>query len=574
MRNRILITSALPYINGVKHLGNLVGSLLPADVHARFRRQVGDEVLFICGTDEHGTPAELGARAAGQDIQTYCDAQHAIQAESYRGLGLSFDHFGRTSRPHNHALTQHFYRRLDAAGLIDERSVRQVWSPADRRFLPDRYVLGTCPRCGSPDARGDQCDDCGALLDPTDLVRPRSALSGATDLELRESRQLFLRQSALVGRLQAWLAARAGWPPFVLSLARSLVSADLRDRCITRDLAWGVRVPRRGFEDKVFYVWFDAPIGYVAATQEWAEQDPARRDWRGWWYPANNVRYIQFLAKDNVPFHAVNFPATLIGSGEPWKTVDVIKGFHWLTYEGGKFSTSRGRGIFADAALEELPADLWRWWLIANAPETADTDFTVARFAADVNKDLADVLGNLVNRIAAFTVQAFGPHVPEIGTPGEHERALAAEIEHRVAAVRRHHEALEFRRAAAETRAIWARANAYVQDAAPWTLLKSDPARAAAATRTALNLVRVSAIVAWSIIPALAGEVLASLGGGQSIPPWPARAGHDLLAARHAPIRPAGRLVNKVSDDQVARLVQRFGPRQTKARNPRFSAGA
>ena len=287
-------------------------------MHAPFRRQIGDEVLFICGTDEHGTPAELGARAAGQGIETYCDAQHAIQAESYRGFGLSFDHFGRTSGAHNHALTQHFYRRLDAAGLIDERSVRQVWSPADRRFLPDRYVLGTCPRCGSPNARGDQCDDCGALLDPTDLVRPRSALSGAADLELRESRHLFLRQSALVGRLQAWLATRAGWPPFVLSLAKSLVTADLHDRCITRDLAWGVRVPRPGFEDKVFYVWFDAPIGYIAATQEWAEQDPARRDWRDWWYPADDVRYIQFLAKDNVPFHAVNFPASLIGSGEPW----------------------------------------------------------------------------------------------------------------------------------------------------------------------------------------------------------------------------------------------------------------
>ena len=312
MRNRILITSDLPYINGVKHLGNLVGSLLPADVHARFRRQIGDEVLFICGTDEHGTPAELGALAAGQDVQAYCDAQHAIQANVYRDFGLSFDHFGRTSRPQNHALTQHFYRRLDAAGLIDERNVRQVWSPADRRFLPDRYVLGTCPRCGADQARGDQCDDCGALLDPADLVRPRSALSGASDLELRESRHLFVRQSALLDQLNAWLATRSCWPPFVLSLARSLLTADLRDRCITRDLAWGVPVPRPGFENKVFYVWFDAPIGYIAATQEWAAAEPGR-EWRDWWCPARDVRYVQFLGKDNVPFHAVNFPATQSG---------------------------------------------------------------------------------------------------------------------------------------------------------------------------------------------------------------------------------------------------------------------
>ena len=398
--SKILITSALPYINGVKHLGNLVGSLLPADVHARFRRQLGDEVLFICGTDEHGTPAELGAIEAGEDVRHYCDAQHAIQADVYRRFGLSFDHFGRSSCRQNHALTQHFYRRLDAAGLIEERSVRQVWSSVDRRFLPDRYVLGTCPHCGFAAARGDQCDGCGTLLDPADLVRPRSALSGDTRVELRASRHRFLRQSLLVDRLNAWVGTRTGWPPFVAALARSWLTSDLRDRCITRDLSWGVPVP--GFENKVFYVWFDAPIAYIAATQEWAERDPARRDWQDWWWQADDVRYIQFLGKDNVPFHAVSFPATLIGSGEPWKTVDVIKGFHWLNYEGGKFSTSRRRGIFTDAALEELPADLWRWWLIANAPETSDTDFTVGRFAADVNKDLADVFGNLVNRLVRF----------------------------------------------------------------------------------------------------------------------------------------------------------------------------
>ena len=552
--NKILITSAIPYVNGVKHLGNLVGSLLPADVHARFRRQCGDDVLFICGTDEHGTPAELGAIAAGQDIRTYCDEQHALQADIYRRFGLSFDHFGRSSSPQNHALTQHFYRRLDAAGLIDERVVRQVWSPADRRFLPDRYVLGTCPHCGFDAARGDQCDGCDSLLDPPELIRPRSALSGDTALELRDSRHLFLRQSLLVERLRAWLDTRSGWPPFVVSLAQSWLTADLRDRCITRDLAWGVPVPRPGFEGKVFYVWFDAPIAYIAATQEWAERNGG--DWRTWWQD-DDARYAQFLGKDNVPFHAVSFPATLIGSGEPWKTVDVIKGFHWLTYAGGKFSTSRRRGIFTDTALQELPADLWRWWLIANAPESADTDFTVARFAADVNKDLADVFGNLVNRTLRFTAQAFDARVPAGGEPGERERALAAEVAQRVAQLRAHHEALEFRRAAAETRALWARANAYLQEAAPWTALKSDPKQAAVVTRTALALIRLSATVAWSIVPTLAGKVLAALGEDAAIPPWPT---HDLLADAWAgrPIDVIGPLVAKVTDDHVARLESQF----------------
>jgi methionyl-tRNA synthetase len=547
--SKILITSALPYINGVKHLGNLVGSLLPADVHARFRRQVGDEVLFICGTDEHGTPAELGAIEAGEDVRHYCDAQHAIQADIYRRFGLSFDHFGRSSCRQNHALTQHFYRRLDAAGLIEERPVRQVWSSIDRRFLPDRYVLGTCPHCGSAAARGDQCDACGTLLDPADLLQPRSALSGDTGVELRATRHSFLRQSLLVDRLDAWVGTRTGWPAFVTALARSWLTSDLRDRCITRDLSWGVPVP--GAANKVFYVWFDAPIGYIAATQEWAEGDPARRNWKDWWWQADDISYIQFLGKDNVPFHAVSFPATLIGSGEPWKTVDVIKGFHWLTYEGGKFSTSRRRGIFTDAALEELPADLWRWWLIANAPETSDTDFTVSRFAADVNKDLADVFGNLVNRVVCFSAQAFGGRVPGEGKAGEREHALSAEIGTRVARLRTHHEALEFRQAAAETRAVWARANAYVQETAPWTAI---------VTRTALNLVRLSAVLAWSIVPTLAGQVLSALGEDAPIPRWPEHAGSGLALDLHAgqPIGPIGPLVVKLGAADIARLSQRF----------------
>jgi methionyl-tRNA synthetase len=560
-KSKFLITSAIPYINGVKHLGNLAGSLLPADVHARFRRQVGDEVLFICGTDEHGTPAELGAAEAGQEPQAYCDAQHALQADVYRRFGLCFDHFGRSSSAQNHALTQHFYRRLDAAGLIDERDVRQVWSPADHRFLPDRYVLGTCPHCGSGEARGDQCDQCGALLDPVELIAPRSALSGETRLEVRLSRHLFLRQSLLVDRLQQWLGTRSGWPPFVVSLTRSWLTSDLKDRCITRDLAWGVPVPRPGFEGKVFYVWFDAPIAYIAATQEWAAADPARRDWRRWWWDADDVRYVQFLGKDNVPFHAVSFPATLLGSGEPWKTVDVIKGFHWLAYEGGKFSTSRQRGIFADAALEELPADLWRWWLIANAPETADTDFTVRRFAEGVNKDLADVFGNLVNRTTRFAVQAFGAQVPGDGSCGAAEHELAAEVARRVALLHGHHEALEFRRAAAETRAIWGLANAYLQERAPWSLVKSDRGAAAAVTHVALNLVRLSATIAWSIVPGLAAKVLAALGDTNAVPSWPEDPERELqrIALRPRSIAPLPPLVTKIDEEKIAHLERRFG---------------
>ncbi|WP_377849009.1 methionine--tRNA ligase [Bosea sp. UC22_33] len=476
----------------------------------------------------------MAAARAGVGPRDFCDREHDRQADVYRRFGLSFDYFGRSSSHSNHALTQHFYRQLDAAGLIDERIVPQVWSPTDGRYLPDRYVLGTCPHCGAAEARGDQCDTCGTLLDPVDLIGPRSALSGDARLELRESRHLFLRQSALVDRLNGWLDTRSGWPPFVVSLARSWLTADLKDRCITRDLAWGVPVPRPGFEGKVFYVWFDAPIAYIAATQDWA--DTRGRDWREWWWgdAACASRYIQFLGKDNVPFHTVSFPGTLLGSGEPWRTVDVVKGFHWLTHEGGKFSTSQGRGLSCEAALNALPSDLWRWWLIANAPESADVDFRATRFAADVNKDLADVFGNLVQRVTRFTQKAFDGRVPEGGELGGAERALAATVKERVAAIRAHHEAREFRHAAAETRALWSAANAYVQAAAPWSKLRENRLGAAVATRTALRLIEICATVAWSIIPNLATSAIAAVGGtvGACSPAWPDDIEGQLLLGR------------------------------------------
>ncbi len=556
---RYLITSALPYVNGVKHLGNLIGSLLPADVHARFRRQTGAEVLFICGTDDHGTPTELSAAAAGEEIAAFCDRQHAIQADIYRRFGLSFDHFGRSSSPQNHSLTQHFYKRLDAAGLIEERDFQQYWSDIDRRFLPDRYIVGTCPKCGNDRARGDQCDCCGALLDPIDLGAPRSAISGDTDLKYRATRHLFLRQSQLVDRIRAWVGTRTGWPSWVRALALSWLNDSLHDRCITRDLSWGIPVPRPGFETKVFYVWFDAPIAYIGATQEWADANPSARDWKRWWWDAEDVEYIQFLGKDNVPFHTVSFPVTLFGSGEPWKTADTVKGFHWLTYEGGKFSTSQQRGIFTDVALDALPADLWRWWLIANAPETGDTDFQLLRFARDVGKDLADVFGNLATRTTAFAARAHDGRIPAGGDPGPTEQALARKIKDCLETITAAHEALEFRRAAAQTRALWALANRYVQEQAPWALIKSDPERAEIVTRTAINLASLCAVTAWSIIPHLASDVLSRLGEVSDCPAWPTGPIAERLNANK------GKIISKIPP-----LVGKLTPQDIEAMEKRF----
>jgi methionyl-tRNA synthetase len=520
---KTLITSALPYINGIKHLGNLAGSLLPADIHARYRRQIGDDVLFICATDEHGTPAELAAAEAGLPVADYCAQQHEIQADIYRRLGLSFDYFGRSSSRQNRALTQHFFKCLDERGFIAERTLNQVYSPDDGRFLPDRYIVGTCPHCGSERARGDQCEDCARLLEPTDLIRPRSAICGSTNLEVRPTRHLFLRQQALIGALEAWLATRKGWPQLVTSIARKWLDEGIQDRCITRDLAWGVPVPKDGFESKVFYVWFDAPIAYIAATQEWADADPERRDWKTWWWQADDVEYVQFLGKDNVPFHAVSFPCTLLGSGEPWKTVDVIKGVSWLTYEGQKFSTSQRRGVFLDQALDLLPADYWRWWLAANAPEASDTAFSFERFAAGVNKDLADTFGNLVNRVLTFVAAKYGGVVPAAGEAGELELSLAAELTRHLASLRSHQEERSLRKAADEVRAIWSLANAYLVAGAPWSHIVNDPERAAVVVRISVNLLALAAAVAWPFIPATAERVLKAL-GLDARPAWPSSA--------------------------------------------------
>ena len=510
--SKFLITSALPYVNGVKHLGNLAGSLLPADIHARFRRQTGHEVLFLCGTDEHGTPVELAAQAAGLPVADYCARQHAVQAEIYRRFGLSFDHFSRTSGEANRRLTQQIFLALDKAGFIEERAIRQAYSLTDRRFLADRYIVGTCPHCGSPGARGDQCETCAHLLDPEDLIEPRSAISSATDIEFRETRHLFLKLSALEGRLRDWLTTRTGWPPLVRSIANKWLQEGLRDRCITRDLDWGVPVPKAGYEDKVFYVWFDAPIGYIAAALE------SRKDWRDWWQ-ADDVTSLQFLAKDNVPFHAISFPATLLGSGLSFKLVDTIKGFNWLTYEGGKFSTSQQRGIFTDKALDWCPADYWRWWLAANAPEGGDTDFTIDRFVDGVNKDLADIFGNLVNRCLSFAASRFGSTVPPCGERGPLERKLAADLDAHLARLRAHHESLAFRKAAEETRAIWKLANAYFSEAAPWSVIGQDREHASTIVNTSIGLVHVAAQIAWPFIPFSSQKVLECLGERVAWPP-------------------------------------------------------
>jgi methionyl-tRNA synthetase len=563
---RILITSALPYINGVKHLGNLAGSQLPADVYARFERMRGHEVLYVCATDEHGTPAELAAAAAGQDVFTYCEEQHAVQHRIGRAFGLSWDWFGRSSSPQNHELTQHFAEVLEDNGFIEERTDRMIYSIDDRRFLPDRYVEGTCPHCGHRPARGDQCDNCGRLLDPSELIDPYSTISGSTNLEMRQTRHLYLLQTRLEGRIRAWLDAKTDWPQLARSIGYKHLDEGLIDRGITRDLSWGVPVmrggqPRTGFENKVFYVWFDAPIEYMAATREWASSNGG--DWERWWRTdkgAQDVRYVQFMGKDNVAFHTVSFPATILGSGEPWKMVDVLKAFNWLNWYGDKFSTSQKRGVFMDQALELLPADVWRWYLTANAPEGSDTAFTWEQFQAANNRDLADVFGNFVNRILKFAESRFEGVVPSGGAPGALEKKLHADVAERLAELTEHLSGMEMRKAAQALRSLWVLGNEYLTEAAPWTAIKSDPERAAAIVRTGINLVGLFARISAPFIP-FAAEKVAEAVGEPYPAAWPGRDGAEELQRIEAGrgVRAPEVLFRKLEDDQIAAWKVQFG---------------
>ncbi|SFP07406.1 methionine--tRNA ligase [Tranquillimonas alkanivorans] len=565
---RVLITSAIPYINGIKHLGNLVGSQLPADLYARYMRQRGHEVMFLCATDEHGTPAELAAAKAGEPVAEYCARMHGVQKELSDGFRLSFDKFGRSSSPQNHKLTQHFAGRLAEAGLIEEVTEKQVYSNADGRFLPDRYIEGTCPNCGYDKARGDQCENCTKQLDPTDLIEPRSAISGSTDLEVRETKHLYLRQSQMRDTLNEWIDSKRDWPVLTTSIAKKWLNDGdgLQDRGITRDLDWGIPVKKGdedwpGMEGKVFYVWFDAPIEYIACAKEWADEKGLGDEaWERWWRTergADDVRYVQFMGKDNVPFHTLSFPATIMGSGEDWKLVDYIKSFNYLNYDGGQFSTSQGRGVFMDQALEILPADYWRWWLLSHAPESGDAEFTWENFQVSVNKDLADVLGNFVSRVTKFCRSKFGEEVPGGGDYGSAEMALIERLTPRIRAYEAHMEAIEVRKAATELRAIWVEGNEYLQAAAPWSVFKEDPDAAAAIIRLSLNLIRVYAVLSRPFIPDASAQMLAAMQTDDDSWPDDVHAALTALPPGHAFTVPDV-LFRKITDEEREGWQEKF----------------
>lgn len=551
-----LITSALLYVNGIPHLGHVVGCLVPADVYARYLRSKGDEVLFVGGTDEHGTPSEVGAAKENMDVAAYCTKYHEMHAKMYQELELSFDYCGRTSSDANKEITYRIFNGLDKNGFISEKTTKQVYSHADGRYLPDSYVVGTCPFCGYEKAKGDQCENCTKVLDPTDLINPRSALSGSTDIEIRETKHLFLQLPKIQADLEKWIETKRGiWPDIAYSVAKKWLKEGLQERGITRDLKWGFPVPKAGFEDKVFYVWFDAPIGYIGITKQWADEKPGERHWEDWWLNPENVRHTEFMGKDNIPFHSVFFPASLRGSGENWTEVSFLKGMNYLNFAGGKFSKSAHCGVFLDDALAEFPADYWRWWLMANAPETDDTNFSFDLFAGVINKDLNDVLGNFINRVLSMTQKNFGATVPPCGPLTDNEKELIQIIQGLIEQYTKYMDALEYRKATAALREIWVAGNNYIAKTEPWKVVKTDTVYAGTILNTALNLMMTEANLIAPFMPATAQKIMAIFGIHQPAK-LPTTLTYDL--AEGASFTPTGPLFQKILPEQVVQLKEKY----------------
>src|SRR5262249_30763902 len=493
---KILVAPAWPYAAGHRHLGHVAGFGVPADVFARYHRLRGNDVLMVSGTDEHGTPVMVAADREGKSYAEVADFYNQSFREDFQRLGLAYDLFSRTTTLNHERVTQDLFRTLYEQGAIVERQMLVSFSSTTGHTLPDRYIEGTCPICGFPDARGDQCDNCGNQLDPTDLINPRSKIDGSVP-EFRETNHLFLDLPQFAERLAEWIGAQDDWRPNVKNFSLGLLK-DLRPRPITRDLDWGVRIPIDGYredENKRIYVWFDAVIGYLSASIEWAAMRGEPDAWREWWQNPEAEHYY-FQGKDNIVFHTVIWPAMLLGYGEggvfgagrPLNLPTNVVATEYLTMEGKQFSTSRGYSIYVRDFLDRYDADALRFYLVAAGPETQDTDFTWAEFVRRNNDELLANWGNLVSRTLTNAHRAFGA-VPEPGQLTDLDRELLATVEGGFDAVGELIERARFRAALNEAMRLSSEVNQYVSDQAPWSLIKTDRDRAATVLYVALRAV-------------------------------------------------------------------------------------
>ncbi|MCX8196931.1 MAG: methionine--tRNA ligase [Candidatus Micrarchaeota archaeon] len=560
---QILITSALPYVNNVPHLGNIIGCVLSADVFARYCRSMGYPTLFVCGTDEYGTATEAKALEEGVSPKELCDRYYLVHKKIYEWFGISTDIFGRTSTPLHTQITQEIFLSLYRNGYIKEDEIIQAYDEKIGMFLADRFIEGTCPHCGFEQARADQCDKCGRLLNFDELVNPISKLTKTVPTK-RTSRHLFIDLPGIEKKLEQWIekTAKDGeWSENSYKIAKAWLAEGLKKRCITRDLKWGVPVPLKGWEHKVFYVWFDAPIGYISITANYTS------NWKEWWQNPHNVLLFQFMGKDNVPFHAVIFPSTLMGTGQDWTLVHHLSTTEFLNYEGGKFSKSRKIGVFGDDAIESgIPADVWRYYLLANRPEKTDSDFTWRDFGQKINNELLANLGNLVNRTLVFAHRQFDGIVPPPQLSDE-DIAFLRQQKEKFDQVSHLLEHVQLKDALHVVMQISKEANGYFQRNQPWQTAKENNVRCATTIFVLLHQLKDLAIGIEPFLPFTSKSIFEQINspqkkwediGNLSIQP-----GHKLGAPKI--------LFHKIEDSQLASLSVRYGAKTKELPTGQFS---
>ncbi|XP_022733672.1 methionine--tRNA ligase, cytoplasmic-like isoform X1 [Durio zibethinus] len=515
-KRNVLITSALPYVNNVPHLGNIIGCVLSADVFARYCRLRGYNPVYICGTDEYGTTTETKAMEENCTPQEICDKYHALHKEVYDWFDISFDKFGRTSTPEQTEVCEAIFKKLWDSNWLSEKPMQQLFCDTCQRFLADRLVEGTCPNegCNYDSARGDQCEKCGKLLNPTELKDPRCKACQNTP-RIRDTRHLFLELPLLKDKLVEYInnmSVAGSWSQNAINTTQAWLTEGLKARCITRDLKWGVPVPHENFKDKVFYVWFDAPIGYVSITACYTP------DWEKWWKNPQNVELFQFMGKDNVPFHTVMFPSTLLGTGENWTLMKSISVTEYLNYEAGKFSKSKGIGVFGnDVKDTKIPVEVWRYYLLTNRPEVSDTLFTWDDLQAKLNNELLSNLGNFINRVLSFIAkppgQGYGSIIPDAPTAESHPltKTLSEKVGKLVEQYIEAMEKVKLKQGLKTAMSLSSEGNAYLQESQFWKLYKEDQPSCSIVMKSAVGLVHILACLLEPFIPSFSVEVFKQL---------------------------------------------------------------
>jgi methionyl-tRNA synthetase len=556
MAKKILITSALPYANGPLHFGHIAGAYLPADCYARFQRLKKNDVLYICGSDEYGVAITLSAQMAKRSPKEHIDIFHEINKNFFKQLNFSFDHFSRTSWKGHIPTTQQFFLDLLKNGFIEEKETLQLYSDEEKRFLADRYVMGICPKCAFKEARGDECQKCGASYEATDLLEPRSKISGKP-LVLKPTKHWFLRFDLFKDKLAKWLETKK-WKPNVLNFAKSYVD-DLKPRAITRDTEWGIPVPLPGAEGKVLYVWFDAPIGYISATKEWAEKKQDPDAWKNYWLDPE-TKYVQFIGKDNIPFHAVFFPAMEMGQDTPYKLVDELPANEFLNLEGKQFSKSEGWYIDMEPFFQKFTPDQIRYTIAANAPESQDSEFTWKDFQMRCNSELLGKYGNLASRVLVFAANNCNAAVPKKDRLDQVDDDFLKRIREIVGQISEDFENFRLRSACQRVMQLAHTGNVYFDAKKPWMAAK-DPQRMQEVYNTiacCLDCLKTLAVVSFPIIPDAATQLWKLLGFTSQLSQehWDALVLEQVPAGQKLP--PPVHLFTKIEDEIIQKEIEKL----------------